>query len=635
MVGRPRCLITAALWLTGCRPDLPAPGVLATGEGVLVWVAAEAPGLRAQERVPGGWESLDVEAVAWAGGAYWWLSGGDPDTSYRLIEGRDAGPEASPEPLDFALTTTPEHGGALAGEALGLAIAATFPELPLEVSLDLDGTPLSPSCLADATLAECTGSDAERLSAEAGVFTWAQGLSDVATEPRLHVVGATLSLGGQALGTSDAVLLFAGRRLVWGDLHAHSGLSHDGCEEVGDDCRPRGDEPGEDFFARASDAALDFVAMTEHAEYLTYLPEDDGPEVSIWEAEQQRVQDAEGLVALLGYEWTFVRPGLVGGHKTVLLEEVSSCASRRIGAGVSEPSTDLPGGGRFMDMNPEVVLSNRALWDALDAAQGTCPGSGRAVTFAHHPAWTPPEMVDWTDPVNTPDPDFEPVVEIHSEHASSECADLSAEGCDWGLATEPTRIHYPEGAVQTALAQGYRLGFVGGTDGHDARPGSIDDGPSCTSRMTDTDDDGIEDTFICHEQGGALTGVYTAADTLSRGALLDALFARETAATSGPRLPLRIVLRDGDGAVRLPGAAAAAGDVAVYIALGEEDLDGLEFIEAALLAPDNHTIAWTDTLPAILDVSLQDNTTAYLRLRLWDPDAEAEQRIWLSPWFMD
>jgi hypothetical protein len=69
----------------------------------------------------------------------------------------------------------------------------------------------------------------------------------------------------------------------------------------------------------------------------------------------------------------------------------------------------------------------------------------------------------------------EHLVEISSEHGVGECVDPNAADCAWRVNSSVEYV--PEGAVQNALGLGHRLGFLAGTDSHDARPGSVDDGP--------------------------------------------------------------------------------------------------------------------------------------------------------------
>jgi hypothetical protein len=73
----------------------------------------------------------------------------------------------------------------------------------------------------------------------------------------------------------------------------------------------------------------------------------------------------------------------------------------------------------------------------------------------------------------------------------------------WGISEEGGPL-----SVRAGLDYGYRFGFTGGTDNHQAEPGN--------------------------PELGGITGVY--AESLTREAIFDALMARRTFATSGPRM---------------------------------------------------------------------------------------------------
>lgn len=251
----------------------------------------------------------------------------------------------------------------------------------------------------------------------------------------------------------------AGARVLWADLQNHSGFS-DGTGEP------------EDLLIYARDvAALDAVALTDH-DHWGFLFLDRHPER--WRATRELVRafHAPGrFVPLLGFEWT----SWVYGHRHVVYfggdgEVISSL----------DPATETPQG----------------LWRAL-AGQ-------RALTFAHHSAGGP-IATDWTTP---PDPELEPLTEIVSVHGSSEAAD----------APGPIYAAVAGNWVRDALARGYRLGFVGSSDGHDGHPGL---------------------GHLASPSGG-LAAIL--AEDLSREAIYAALKARRVYATNGPRIVLRAVL---------------------------------------------------------------------------------------------
>lgn len=132
------------------------------------------------------------------------------------------------------------------------------------------------------------------------------------------------------------------------------------------------------------------------------------------------------------------------------------------------------------------------LWDALRGSP--------ALTFAHHSAGDP-VATDWSFP---PDPELEPVTEVASVHGSSEAPD----------APVPVRGGIPGNWVRDVLGRGTRLGFVGSGDSHDGHPG------------------------LAHlaAPSGGLAGILAEART--REAVLEALRARRTFATNGPRILL-------------------------------------------------------------------------------------------------
>ncbi len=423
----------------------------------------------------------------------------------------------------------------------------------------------------------------------------------------------------------------------WGDLHAHSGFSWDGCEEWEDDCALRGDTPGLDFFDNAAESDLDFVALTDHAEADRLYPDGlDGASLEIWAGQQALVQAAQGgpMVALLGYEWTAFREERQGErregtHRTVLLSDPTACADYRV------PGWALPDGEKAQDVGEAVYTDEdddfaetpAELWRALSDAASRCEPV-RWLTYAHHPAYIVPQVTDWRLADNTPSQ--EQVVEIYSEHGSSECIDLSQEGCDWRINTD--QGYYADGSIQAALAEGHQLGFVGGTDSHDARPGSLQDGPSHIAHFIDADGDGVVETPRPHFTAGGLTGVWLDAETsLSAETLLETIAARTTAATSGPRPDLIAVAVGQDGRSYPPGSilprAAMPAERQLELTDPGAEADG---ITIERIGPDG-------VITAEESLSLSDTWRSgqgdwtYLRIRY--RMGSDEERVWLSPWF--
>jgi hypothetical protein len=156
---------------------------------------------------------------------------------------------------------------------------------------------------------------------------------------------------------------------------------------------------------------------------------------------------------------------------------------------------------------PEGVRRNTAaLWSYLDV-RGI-----RALTVPHHPntdsqvrradgtmTWGP---MDWTEI----DHEYQRIVEICQRRGSFElpgpAGGLRVRAADRGA------------SVQTALAMGHRLGFIGSTDTHSGRPGS----------------------------GAARCAIVS--DVLSRQGLWDAMYDRRCYATSGKHILVFFTLND-------------------------------------------------------------------------------------------
>jgi hypothetical protein len=223
---------------------------------------------------------------------------------------------------------------------------------------------------------------------------------------------------GLAAESNPLVVAPEAPRVLWADLHGHSGLSD-------------GTGTPDDYYAYARDvAALDVAALTDH-DHWGMLPLDAHP--ALWQSIRgatRRYHEPGRFVTLLGYEWT----SWLYGHRHVLFfadegELWSTLA----------PETETPDG----------------LWRALRAWSERTGVA--ALTFAHHSAGGP-ISTDWSF---APDPRIEPVTEVVSVHGSSEAADAP------GAIYKPV----PGNFVRDALGRGLRFGFVGSGDSHDGHPG--------------------------------------------------------------------------------------------------------------------------------------------------------------------
>lgn len=462
-------------------------------------------------------------------------------------------------------------------------------------------------------------------------------VGELLVEVTAHVDGVAVLLARATLP-----LRVLGGRWRWGDLHAHSRWSNDGCEDSEDTCGPRGDLPAEDFFANAASEDLDFAAITDHAEFESYWPQGDtGESLDVWDGQAGTVADAltGSTLPILGYEWTassdeIEAEHMRGSHRTVLLADPSACDAYRIG-GSSSITAWVPvlGSWLFTDDGGVVVTEAADLWPELDAAADTCGASVRWLTFAHHPAYATPQTTDWYLTENRPD--RETLVEIFSEHGCSECLDPEADGCDFDLNT--SQHYYADGSVQTALDLGFKLGFLAGTDSHDSRPGSLSDGPSAVAWWKDTDGDGTYDTPSEQFGAGGLSGVLLGG-SLDTEALFDALDGRRTAATSGPRPDMKAYVLDAAGTLYLMGDPVRAADGPFTMVLEgvspRDDRTGATLAQIDRVGPGGVIEDSVDGVTYEATWTPAPGDYAYLRLR-YSSDDGTEARVWISPWFAE
>jgi hypothetical protein len=409
--------------------------------------------------------------------------------------------------------------------------------------------------------------------------------------------------------------------VYWGDLHAHSGLSQDGCEDPDALCLPDETLPGARFFDNAAANGLAFAAITDHAEFVTYARPADGVSIDIWDTTRAWVQAAEGgpVVPILGYEWTADGTGASedGVHRTVLLEDPAACAAYRI-RGYAQPDlkAEFPVLEDYTDNPATPVVDAPALQAALEAA-ATAPdcAASRSISFLHHIAEAPPAAVDWANPAFTNAADT--VVEIASEHGSSECADPTRPECAWHL---QRGAYVPSSSFQSALSQGFRLGVVGGTDRHDADPGQLHKGPSATAHFHDTDGDGVQDAAYPQYTTGTLTGVIAQAP-LDRAQIFDALAARHTYAASWLAEGVSVRASSED-ATFLPGDEVPEGTYEINVSLDDYAVDSWR---AEVVAADGNALP-----TGAIDLVAGD--VYYVRIEAMVDGVE--QRLWASPFFV-
>lgn len=329
--------------------------------------------------------------------------------------------------------------------------------------------------------------------------------------PRTAALGVGLVLLALPRPLRAEPVTHAGYDYYFGDLHAHTGLSLDGGS--GDLSCPWGDTCG-DYATVLADArqiyGLDFLALTDHGNGVHAVPDP-----ADWSTQLEDVLAADdpagGFVTIPGVEvWLWHGDGEIRDHRNLYLfgdgDELSGLTLEEL-----IPDPDAP---------PFTTDDCSTIFEWLEALEAS---RGPALLIPHHPAFQPPGATDW----QCTDPRFNPVVENYSEHGNSQTASFE------GSFDSGEEAEQPDSLVDRALAlegHGLRLGLVSGTDSHDTRPGSICD---LDPRFASKPNFGGGLSIVALEEGAPF----------DREAVLGALRARRTMASSGPRIPVAVELR--------------------------------------------------------------------------------------------
>ena len=401
------------------------------------------------------------------------------------------------------------------------------------------------------------------------------------------------------------------KALLWGDLHVHTSYSLD-ASVFGTLATPadayrfaKGDPlTRTDGSTVQLDRPLDFVAVTEHAEWLDFTSICDSPSaegladcdnlltkrspqngsalfgeyvvttitgaepqplslcvddpelceanaLSRWQSVQEQTEAAYDpctFSTLHGYEWSHT-PNFRHAHRNVIFRSDS----------VTKEAIDYI---RF----PTV----EALWDELDA---TCRRDDQceALTIPHNTNMGNGisfELTQASPKSLQQRAQYERLIEITQEKGTSEClpsrAENLSEDCEFELfltrqsrPTDPDafteqewqqmRSTYARSLVGKGLAFApdeapLRMGFIGSTDTHAATPGYVDEASWSGSALAGT---GFDASIRSNAwSAGGLVGVWAEENT--REAIFDALAKREVYATSGPRIGLRFGLNEDD-----------------------------------------------------------------------------------------
>ena len=271
-------------------------------------------------------------------------------------------------------------------------------------------------------------------------------------QPGIHRLGAVDEAGSLAAASNPIKCRASDPefRLFWGELH---GQSQVGC----------GARTVENYLRHARDvAAVDFAADQANDHYITN---------EMWLETQRAIQDIHDpgrFVAFLGYEWSGETED--GGDHNVYFP--------------GDEGPILRSSHSLIEDKSDVDTDLRHITEVYEAF------GGQDVLIVPHVGGRPANLAYH-------DPDLEPVIEIHSSHATSE----------WFF--------------EEALQRGYKVGVAAGSDDVMGRPGASYPG-----------------NHIGRNLRGGLTAVY--ARELTREAIWEAIRARRCYATTGPRLLLSV-----------------------------------------------------------------------------------------------
>jgi len=359
-----------------------------------------------------------------------------------------------------------------------------------------------------------------------------------------------------AAGMSNPILVeeSRGERLYWGEIHSHTELSD-------------GNGTPEEHYTYARDVALlDFAAITDH---ITYA--DGEANVTKWEISKKATDafNSPGkFVTLHGYEPWFGPLDFRYAHANVYFPDASA--------------PYIP-----MERPKEEVWAEVAKYGGMIVPHHT--GYGRLGMRMKD--W---EAFRW---------ERSPVVEIFSAHGNSEAYD----------ADKPL-IDKTEGSfVQDALGRGLKLGFVAGSDYHQAFAGSRIQLGQFPANIN-----------ACHFQYRC---GYTAAwaNRLDRETIYETMFGRRTYATSGGRMIIRFKV-NGE---QMGGTSRGRRRKIEAFAAGEGVLEKIEVVK-------NNEVIHVEELDALWagfeleDGAEREEDFYYLRVKQRDGELGWSSPIWVG-----
>lgn len=350
---------------------------------------------------------------------------------------------------------------------------------------------------------------------------------------------------------------------------------------------------------RTLDRPLDFAAVTDHAEFLGEMYSAQVPGAPGYDApllvELRGLDDPAAQMAwFVKYVQTNMRSGKPGHPSFYAGPQTTASAWRLMAKAAADhyvPGrfttlvgfewTSAPGGANlhrnvlFRDLTvPDLPFSSidspdeRNLWLWMDEQQRLI--GARTFAIPHNSNASKTLMFAAADRAGKPlDADYarlrarmEPLIEMMQVKGNSEVTQSLWPADEFaGFENAPSmasfggRVAARENYVRWGIAKGlayekalgfnpFQLGFVGGTDTHNGTPGDTSEprfagghGQAEASAKNRREDAVPGWLRVRDSNPGSLTGVWATRNT--RGAIWDAMYARETFATSGTRIKVR------------------------------------------------------------------------------------------------
>lgn len=426
------------------------------------------------------------------------------------------------------------------------------------------------------------------------------------TAPNLHdrrLTRAAIVCAALGLGDARASESFGDYMFYVGDPHSHTGVSGDGsASDMGSGCFSCGAIA--DVFEYATIQGLDWVAFSDHSNDAGGTRNAGPSDFSdFWATQLAHDDDATGLVIIPAAEVWFDIGGSPIGHRNLMMFG-DDAALASFSVFDATPNGD--------------ITSEIGTCSAMEAWMDTLTATwGNALIIPHHPYGLAPAPMDWSCHSAT----YEPAVEVYSHWGNS---------LGWGRVYDRVTLPQTGHSVHDGMdptGYGLHMGFMGGTDSHDTRPGE-----TCT---TDTGS----------RYGGGLTMVVTdPSEVFSREAIYNAIVAHSTYATTGPIVPMTVTFFvDGVeiGHLGQDLDIDAGASLVVQVAVPEDDATNT--IEVVLVTPDTEIPAdyigdgvWEATvdsaeMPAWLYAAVNLDGIPYRSRTTCNDGGDTTEWLWSSP----